>query len=387
MRPVLHWLALAATVALAIAVGIGWARSAVLATVLALAGAVAVAFLVRTRAVRNGATLVAALLTTLLVAEGVLRLVKPVPGTGASDAHMQREEPQPLFVADPVTGWIPRPAATIRGVRARDGRVIYDATYTLDAVGRRITPGGDGPGDTILFLGDSFTFGDGVADADTLPARFAAATAGAFQVVNLGVSAYGPHQVLAQLRSGRVDAAVRGKVRDAILWVNDDHLARAAGHKGDWWWGTAPAFEIGPDGRPRHTGTLHEAAARRGFLDRRLSASMQGVELMRVLAPIPRSIHQIALLEALLTEIRLELGQRYGCGLTALYWTDDHAYGLYRSRVAAAIERSGATLVMVSDVLDREGLRSAEMRIPDDGHPNARFNAFLARLLAARHRP
>ena len=189
MRPVLHWLALAATVALAIAVGIGWARSAVLATVLALAGAVAVAFLVRTRAVRNGATLVAALLTTLLVAEGVLRLVKPVPGTGASDAHMQREEPQPLFVADPVTGWIPRPAATIRGVRARDGRVIYDATYTLDAVGRRITPGGDGPGDTILFLGDSFTFGDGVADADTLPARFAAATAGAFQVVNLGVSA------------------------------------------------------------------------------------------------------------------------------------------------------------------------------------------------------
>ncbi len=385
MRPVLHWLALVAAVALAIAVGIGWAGSAVAASFLALAGAVAVAFLVRTRAVRNGATLVAALLTTLLMAEGVLRLVKPVSGAG--DLYLPREEPQPLFVADPVTGWIPRPAATIRGVRARDGRVIYDATYTLDADGRRITPGGDGPGDTILFLGDSFTFGDGVADADTLPARFAAATGGAFHVVNLGVSAYGPHHVLAQLRSGRVDAAVRGKVRDVILWVNDDHLARAAGDKGDWWWGTAPAFEIGPDGRPRHTGTLREAAARRGGVERRLSASMRDVELMRVLGPIPRSIHQFALFEALLTEIRLELAQRYGCGLTALYWTDDHAYGLYRPRMVSAVERSGATLVMVSDVLEREGLPSAEMRIPGDGHPNPRFNAFLARLLAARYRP
>lgn len=378
MRPLLHWLILLVGVAAAIAAGIGLLMSVIGGVALAAAAGVAVAVLAPVKSARNGATVASAVLLGLLAVEAILGLTAAPPAETAV-----RRFDGSLYVTDPGLGWTPRPSTTVRTWRERAGRVIDEATYTIDAHGLRVTPGGDGASETVLFLGDSFMFGEGISDADTLPVRFATETAGAFHVANLGVPGYGPHHVLLQLQTSRVDRAVKGRVRAAFLWVIDDHLARAAGDKKGWL--DAPQYEVQEDGIARHTGNKGDAERRRSRSALHISAALRESELANLLWPILRSPYQINLFEALLRQIREEVGRRYGVDLVVLYWTEDHAYGLYRPRVAAAIERAGGTLILVPEVLKQAGLTPAQMLIPGDGHPAPPLNDFLAKLLARRY--
>jgi hypothetical protein len=78
---------------------------------------------------------------------------------------------QTALSPDPIAGWAHvRKPATYRDTkkRARDGHVIYDASYAIDAAGLRVTPPGK-PGPPTFFFGDSFTFGEGVDDQHSLP--------------------------------------------------------------------------------------------------------------------------------------------------------------------------------------------------------------------------
>jgi len=66
----------------------------------------------------------------------------------------------------------------------------YNVPTKIDSLGNRVTPASaSGANTTILFLGDSFTFGQGVADIDTIPNYFC--TAVNAQCVNLGVPGTG----------------------------------------------------------------------------------------------------------------------------------------------------------------------------------------------------
>lgn len=112
-----------------------------------------------------------------------------------------------------------------------------------------MTPDSNPDGETVLFMGDSFMFGDGLPDSETVPQLFAAKTGRRFHVVNLGVSADGPHQALRQIEKGVVDRSIarpgtdtgtgmsmgKRKVRAAFLYFNDDQLPRAAGDKNQEW--------------------------------------------------------------------------------------------------------------------------------------------------------
>jgi hypothetical protein len=378
MRALLHWMILLLAATAAIAAGIGLLASVIAGVALAAAAGVAVAVLTPVRSARNAATMASALLLGLLAVEAILSLTAVPP----AETTVRRFDGS-LYVTDPGLGWTPRPSTTVRTWRERAGRVIDEATYTIDAHGLRATPGGVGAGETVLFLGDSFMFGEGIDDDDTLPVRFAAETARAFHVVNLGVPGYGPHHVLLQLQTGRVDRVVKGRVRAAFLWVIDDHLARAAGDKKGWL--DSPQYEVQDEGIARHIGSKGDAERRRGRTALHISAALREAELARLLWPIVRSPHQINLFEALLRQIREEVARRYGVDLVVLYWTEDHAYGLYRPRVAAAIERAGGTLILVPEVLKQAGLAPAQMLIPGDGHPARPLNDFLAKLLARRY--
>ena len=60
-------------------------------------------------------------------------------------------------------------------VTVTTGRTVYDVVYSIGPHGFRSTRGG-GPGaDTYLFFGGSYTFGEGVDDDETYPARFSEA--------------------------------------------------------------------------------------------------------------------------------------------------------------------------------------------------------------------
>jgi len=151
---------------------------------------------------------------------------------------------------DPDLGYSPVPGARVRAVRRAGDRTIYDVLYTIDADGHRLTHG-DPAGPDVLFFGCSFTFGEGLVDADALPEQLSAALGRRAHVVNLGFHGYGPHQMLRALEIGRVRVPAGAHV---IYQGLSDHVRRAAGKAP---WDTyGPLYEVDGDGI-RYAGRFH----------------------------------------------------------------------------------------------------------------------------------
>ncbi len=137
-----------------------------------------------------------------------------------------------LTVRQAVIGWGPQHAGRFHAekIDPKTGRIIYDAVYTIDANLLRKTQSCEDCA-TIAFFGGSFTFGEGVNDADTLPQQLADSFGRRVRVLNLGFSGYGPQQFLRELETGRFDKVIRAD-RDHVGSVRDPHdLDKSALHQ------------------------------------------------------------------------------------------------------------------------------------------------------------
>jgi hypothetical protein len=103
----------------------------------------------------------------------------------------------------------PKPGVFTAKKVASNGQVLYDTVFTIGQDGFRVTPRYDTAQiNRINFLGDSFTFGEGVADSQTM-AYYAGdllnhkenAKLNPLQVKNYGIHGWGVHQSLAILQS------------------------------------------------------------------------------------------------------------------------------------------------------------------------------------------
>ncbi len=103
----------------------------------------------------------------------------------------------------------PKPGVFTAKKVASNGRVLYDTVFTIGQDGFRVTPQYDAKQiNRINFLGDSFTFGEGVADNQTMAYYVgdllnhnANAKLSPLQVKNYGIHGWGVHQSLAILQS------------------------------------------------------------------------------------------------------------------------------------------------------------------------------------------
>lgn len=132
-------------------------------------------------------TLVLSTLGTLLALEGVLRIAhgdllgRPSAARGLRMAN----GPYPASY-DPLLGYVPTPGASGRAN-------VWHREVTITADGVRSNGAPAPPGRPVLAVGDSFTFGDEVDDADTWPARLEGLLGR--PVVNGGVFGYGFDQM------------------------------------------------------------------------------------------------------------------------------------------------------------------------------------------------
>ncbi len=127
-------------------------------------------------------------------------------------------------------GFRPCPNVTIHERAARGDHPIYEVDYSIDDHSRRVTPC-DSPetrDHVAAFFGCSFTFGNGVRDNETLPARFAAHCPG-YLPVNFAYTAYGPQQMWLQLNKLEVLKALPAKRGAVIYAFIDHHLGRLVG--------------------------------------------------------------------------------------------------------------------------------------------------------------
>ena len=167
-------------------------------------------------------------LVVLLAAEGLgFIMMKP----SRWDSARFQIDGEKYVESHPVLGFRPRSDAQVRVRKTGSEGVIFDCVYTLDHLHRRVSPVAPGPDRSrfALFLGCSFTFGEGVNDAETLPAQFAAA-APEFMPYNYGCGGWGPQNMYLQVQQPEFRAQVAQSSGIAIYTFIAHHVERAAGN-------------------------------------------------------------------------------------------------------------------------------------------------------------
>lgn len=314
-------------------------------------------------AAQNILVTVVALLFGLVAVEGVALAMLP---------HVVLVHGPGLWGDRPVIGWGPERAGTYPVEEIIDGKSIYKATYTIDgALLRAVKATPDAP--TIGFFGDSFTFGDGLNDGDTLPQQFADDVPG-FHTVNLAFSAYSPSQMLRELEVGLFDRTLAAP-RLFVLQTGPWHSERTS---------CKPNFSVRGPRYVLDGGTLHFAGPCTTGAWRRISEFYKELAAYRVfLAPIlQRPTHwdmdnYIAIVEAAAKLSR----DKYHVPLVVLYVKPAPHYldgtGFTNAMVRDRLQGAGAHLIDA----DVEGKPGDVLRIPGDGHPTGTLNHLLARKL------
>ncbi|MGH7289285.1 MAG: hypothetical protein ACREI8_14840, partial [Myxococcota bacterium] len=163
-------------------------------------------------AVASVAVTVAAVELALRIARGGL-FARPSSAAGRlrlADGHSRYPAEY-----DALLGYVPRAGAS-------GTRNVWNRSVTIDAAGLRENGGPRPSGRPILALGDSFTFGDEVDDADTWPAQLEAMLGR--PVLNGGVFGYGLDQIV--LRGEQLLAGTAAGADAVILSVLPEDVLR-----------------------------------------------------------------------------------------------------------------------------------------------------------------
>lgn len=294
-----------------------------------------------------------------------------------------------FVIRDPVLGFGPQPGGVEHAVVRKAGTAVYDVRYHIGPDGFRRTISSPSPqAASVVFVGDAFTFGESVDDADTLPQRFAQAAPAPMKVTNAGFIGYGAHQVLAQIQSDRFKAAFAGGPRLVIYTALEEHLMRDEG-LGLWdFWG--PRYRLqGED--VRLDGRFHGALGGQALA---FAARSGVVGLVRDRFFWEPDAEGVRLFGALTAAARAEAQRRDQAQFLVLLWDEPLYRDLNRpgevarhaaltERMAAELTRRGTPFVRLSRLVPDYSQRQAQYMVPWDGHPTALLNQRLALALAA----
>lgn len=229
--------------------------------------------------------------------------------------------------------------------------LLYDATNTIDPNRHRITVPSSAEA-CVLFLGDSYTFGEGVYDDKSLPFRVSAAAQGSYQVHNLGFHGYGPHQMMAAVEQGLIEEGVRCTPRFTIYQFISDHVGRVAGRK--FWDKNGPRYRL-IDGEVLQVGRFSDDQWIPESLARRLNRSYTFKQAVAVRG-YP-SDYDMELTIALIEKLHRVFEEKFpGNEFHVLAWEESEKYFNPRTvsisnQVIAAMLRHGMRVHFVSSIL------------------------------------
>lgn len=351
-----------------------------LAMLLGLTGVV----LLRGNGWRSGALLFAA----MALAVGLLDLLVGVIAPEAHGAGLVTSyEPQDWKVIDADLGYHPRPGARIVATARYGSETVFDVTYTITAEGTRATPSAPAGADTYLFVGDSFMFGHGLNDDQTLPAQFARATDFKVRAVNASAPAYAPNQFVRLLETGRLDWLKGQPVKAVVSWIIPPHLARVTGDEP--WLGRSPRYEL-DNGVPRFTGSFdhyrwtHPLAGLQHFADDQFA-------FVAAIGMRQRQEWQAKLFTALMMRLQALAREKFDAPLLVLYsWPDEESPPGFDSTTAQSqlveilkgLRDRGIPLMAVNSLIN--GLPLEKIAIAHDGHPTAFADGLVAAQLKKR---
>jgi hypothetical protein len=348
-----------------------------LAALLGLAGVL----LLRGNRWRTGALLATALAVSLALLDAVAGLLSPAPmGRGL----VQTTDPKWWPPPDPILGFRPLPNTEVIATATFGPELIYRQTYRFDGNAARTTPAGPAGAGTYLFLGDSFVFGQGLADDQSLAAQFAKANDYTVRTVNLGVPGYGPNHLVRAFEAGLLDRYADQSVKLVVSWIIPAHLARVSGDGS--WLGSSPRYVL-DKGVPRHTGT---------FNDYRWTHPLAGLKYLLgeqflfvdAIGMRQRQEEQADLFVALMVRLQQLSREKFGAPLIVVYsWPDEvHRKGYgdaeFLIGVLNRLRQAGIALLSVDNLTSK--IDMSLLLIPHDGHPTAYTYELIAGELKRR---
>jgi hypothetical protein len=307
----------------------------------------------------------------IFLIEGVANIWEPM--------EMATVSPDGFYATRAIIGWGPIHAGQFHAEKTdpKTGATIFSANYTIDSNLLRQTLSCDA-GPTIVFFGCSYTFGEGLNDADTMPQAFSDSLDRKERVLNLGFEGYGPQHFLSELQSGIFDTVIGPQPKLFVFLTSAVHAERSACKP--FWVSRGPRYAL-EDGRVILKGTCYEGF--RLWLQNWLQFSAAYCWLIEPFRR--RATHDdIELyIRVVLAAINLAK-EKYGVPVIVLYFKGDgDAYlretGFSTDSVLERLKEGGATVVDTS--LDKETSAGMALRIPGDGHPTALANRLRAAIL------
>jgi hypothetical protein len=372
-------LSLAALLAALLAVGAVVLPSAMWACALAALLGLAGVALFRGNRWRTSALVVAALALSLAVLDAFAGLLSPTAiNYGLVRTTVPRWWPPP----DPILGFRPEPNSEALNTATFGPEIVYRRTYHFDADAARLTPQGPAGADTYLFLGDSFVFGQGLPDDETLAAQFAKANGLKVRAINLGVPGNAPNHLVRAFEAGLLDRYAAQSVKAVVTWIIPAQLARVTGDGS--WLGSSPRYVL-EDGKLRHTGSfneyrlLHPIAGAKYLLGEQF-AFVDAIGMKQ------RQDEQVELFLAMMARLQQFSRDKFGAPLVVIYsWPDEtsqpgHGQSEFAQPMLVGVldrlRKLGIPLISVDRVTGKYD--AARLLIPHDGHPNAFSTEIIA---------
>ncbi len=266
-------------------------------------------------------------------------------------------------------GWSYIPGRSVTQSFGSDNRPVImhfnDIGARVGEPGRRF----DSTTPTVVFVGDSFTFGHGVTYEESFVGQFERTVGSGYQVVNLGVQGYGTDQALLALERHMKDFDTKVVVYTFLQEHvrRNDNADRRLLYRDAQFLGTKPRFAVTRDG------ALEEIDRPRRYEEMIQPRVWQLVQLAWAKYGPPPSVE---LTRALVREMK-DYAESRGATFILIHWTDRHSL---RPGEQAARLFPGMRL----DVVDT-GAGAPEdwdsCYIPGEHHPDVRAHARVGRLL------
>jgi len=273
---------------------------------------------------------------------------------------------------------------------------VYNVTYNIDCLGNRRTPDSVSRNSTlpVVFLGDSFTFGEGLEDVSTLPNLYAKYTSDA--VFNLGMHGYGTHQILYLIQHHLAARTGSDGPYHLVIRLLPDHTARASGLL--LWDPHGPMYRLVDEHNPR-LGALYVGPYSRSrplgslllFKVRAFLSSISNEPFTRSLAVL-RSLpaESLVLQMGIISQMVIE-AKSINSPITFIIedldyetcapYTNWHSQSDLLTAIINYLDKQEVSIVRTSEFADQCNPESFSIS-PYDRHPNVLLNGLLAKKLA-----
>lgn len=282
--------------------------------------------------------------------------------------------------ADSEIGNRPRPGRWKNEWIYPDGHSPPPVYYSVDSIGRRVIPGQviDRERPSLMFLGCSFVYGEGLSDEETLPAQ-AAKMQNAFNVYNYSFHGWGPNNLLRLVRTKPFGTDISKKPGSVAIYIFIDvHLDRVRdsinlSRAFSGWPDALPYYFLDERGELQTHGMLSQGRPVVELLYQTLAKS----QLLRTLGiDLPPTVTQqhLQLMAAVIENLKKALNEKMG---GTQFYVAFYPGSQLAKRLIPLLDKKGINSLDYSAV--QATAYFAEPEHLPDGHPSAAMNRFFAK--------